>query len=232
MIGFIGSFHCVGMCGPIAIALPLKNQNWFSKIVSGLVYNSGRIITYGLMGLIFGLMGRGLQLAGFQRWTSIILGALLIITAVYPLIFKQKIQIESLFTGYTYRLIGRLKKLFSTRSFFSLFSIGLLNGLLPCGLVYVALTGAINTNSVLKGILYMVEFGVGTVGLMLAVSLSGSVVSINFRNKIRKAVPYFVVILGLMFILRGMSLGIPYLSPKAEKLIPKELVIKGESCCK
>ena len=114
---------------------------------------------------------------------------------------------------------------------FILILIGLLNGLLPCGLVYVAIAGAINTNSVVMGVIFMVLFGLGTVPLMLSVLMGGNIISLNLRNRMKRIVPYFIVLLGILFILQGMSLGIPYVSPKAEKLKPKEVVMKNEDCC-
>lgn len=219
-IGLVGSFHCIGMCGPIAVSLPLKNHNYFSKIAGSLIYNIGRSLTYGLLGVIFGLLGRGIQLAGFQRWVSILLGIIMILSVLSPYLFNQKLNLNSLLTGYAGRLINNLRTLFATRSYSSLLGIGLLNGLLPCGLVYVAVAGAINTNQVMAGAVFMILFGLGTIPMMLLVSLTGNMVSSSLRKGMRKAVPYFIVLLGVLFILRGLSLGIPYISPKAEKLTP------------
>ena len=229
-IGLIGSFHCIGMCGPIAVSLPLKNHSYFSKIAGSLIYNIGRSITYGILGLLFGLLGRGIQLAGFQQWTSILLGVLMIAGVLFPYLFKQKINLNTLFTGYAGRLINNLRKLFSNRSYSSLLGIGLLNGLLPCGLVYVAIAGAINTNHVVSGALFMILFGLGTIPMMLVVSLAGNVISVKLRTSMRKLVPYFIVLLGILFILRGLSLGIPYISPKSGKLIPTEQHMGGNCC--
>jgi len=230
-IGLVGSFHCVGMCGPIALALPLKDNNWISRIFSGSVYNVGRIFTYGILGFLFGLLGRGIQLAGFQRWISILLGIVMIISVLFPYLFRQKITFSTLFSGFAVRLIGNLKKLFSKRTYFSLFLIGLLNGLLPCGLVYVAVAGSINTGDVLNGMLFMVLFGAGTLPMLFAVSLIGNLISLKIRRRVNRIIPYFIVFLGILFILRGMSLGIPYVSPKAEKLVPGVMMKEG-NCCK
>ncbi|MCB0805573.1 MAG: sulfite exporter TauE/SafE family protein [Bacteroidales bacterium] len=218
MIGLVGSLHCLGMCGPIAVALPLKKHSWSMKVAGGLLYNMGRITTYALMGAIFGLLGLGIALAGFQQWASIGLGILMIISVLFPVIFREKIKIDKIFTGYAGRLIGRFRVLFSDGSMGSLLGIGLLNGLLPCGLVYMALAGAINTNDVLLGMVFMIMFGIGTTPALLALSLAGNVISTQLRRKVSKVVPVFIVILGIIFILRGMSLGIPYISPPPEKL--------------
>lgn len=221
----------MGMCGPIAIGIPLHKDNWFMKISGGLLYNTGRIITYGILGALFGLLGRGIQLAGLQQWASIGLGIVMILSVVFPFLFKEKIQIDKIFTGYASRLIGSFRKLFTKSSLGSLFLIGLLNGLLPCGLVYMAIAGAINTNDVMMGVAFMVVFGIGTTPALLAVSLVGNVISLNFRNKVKRIIPVFIVILGILFILRGMNLGIPYISPKTHKLeVQKEMKI-GEPCC-
>lgn len=231
MIGLVGSLHCMGMCGPIAIAIPLHKDNWLMKITGGLLYNSGRIITYGILGAIFGLLGRGIQLAGLQQWSSIVLGIIMILSVLFPVLFKEKIKIDKIFTGYASRLIGSFRKLFTKSSLGSLLFIGLLNGLLPCGLVYMAIAGAINTNDVMMGVAFMVVFGIGTTPALLAVSLVGNVISIGFRNKVKRIIPVFIVILGILFILRGMNLGIPYVSPKTHKLeVQKEMKV-GEPCC-
>ncbi len=231
MIGLVGSLHCLGMCGPIAIGIPLHKQNWLIKVTGGLLYNSGRIITYGLLGAVFGFLGRGIQLAGLQQWASIGIGAVMIISVLFPVVFREKIKIDKLFTGYSGRLIGRFRTLFTKSSLSNLLLIGLLNGLLPCGLVYMALAGAINTNSVVMGIAFMIMFGIGTTPTLLILSLAGNVVTSGFRRKASKVIPVFIVILGLLFILRGMNLGIPYISPKTHKLEVKREMNTGEPCC-
>jgi len=230
-IGLIGSFHCIGMCGPIVVALPLKKHNLLSKIIGAILYNSGRVFTYSVIGILFGLLGRGIHLAGFQQWISILLGIVMIITVLFPYFFREKIAIGSLFSGFAARLIVRLKRLFTDRSYFSLLMIGILNGLLPCGLVYVAIAGAINSGTVVSGALFMVFFGIGTIPLLLVAILAGNLIGYQIRSKILKVVPYFVFLLGVLFILRGMSLGIPYVSPTSEKLAPQTTIEKG-SCCK
>lgn len=230
-IGLIGSFHCIGMCGPIVVALPLKNHNLGSKIAGTILYNSGRVVTYSILGILFGLLGRGIHMAGFQQWTSILLGVAMIISVLFPFVFREKITIAGLFSGFAARLILRLKKLFTDRSYFSLLMIGLLNGLLPCGLVYVAIAGAINSGNILSGALFMMLFGIGTIPLLLIATLASDAIGQKVRSKMQKVVPYFVFMLGVLFILRGMSLGIPYISPTSEKLTPKTMIEKG-SCCK
>lgn len=226
-IGILGSFHCIGMCGPIALALPLKQESWASRTMAALLYNFGRALTYALLGAIFGLFGQGLKLAGFQQWVSIVLGVIMILSVLFPAIFRG-IGTPRIFHKPVEALKGSLARRFSNPSFLSLFTIGILNGFLPCGLVYIAIAGAIASSGVIEGALYMFIFGIGTMPIMLALSLAGKLVSIRFRNNIRRIIPYLVVLIGALFILRGMNLGIPMLSPKVETH-KEEVVLE---CCK
>ncbi len=222
MTGLIGSLHCLGMCGPIVVSLPLSNESWWKKISGSILYNLGRAITYGIMGALFGLLGKGLQLAGLQLWASIFIGIAMIASVIMPRFFKNDFDFDKLFAGPVARLIGSFRKLFEKSSLSGLLTIGLLNGLLPCGLVYVALAGAINTNSVLGGSIYMIIFGLATAPALLGLSLIGNLIQGSLRKKLSKLVPIFIVVLGVLFILRGLSLGIPYISPKQQKLEIRE----------
>lgn len=229
VVGLVGSAHCAGMCGPIALALPLRTDNWFTRVSGGLVYNLGRIITYILLGAIFGLIGKGLHMAGFQLWASIIIGILMIVMVIVPLVFKKMPSLGHIFEGYSARLLSGFRSMFRRGDAKSLFGIGLLNGILPCGLVYVAVAGSINTGDIVSGMIYMALFGAGTIPVMLAVSIAGTMISLNFRIFVNKLSPFIIVLLGVLFILRGLSLGIPYVSPKAEALTP--VVEKAHKCC-
>jgi len=221
VLGLMGSFHCAGMCGPIAIALPLHGNTIPQKIFGGTLYNLGRTLTYGIMGAIFGLLGQGVKLIGFQQKISVIMGAVMILSVIFPSLFRNQYNMEKSW----FSLVGKLKKsigkLFSVRSFSSLFFIGLLNGLLPCGLVYMAIAGAIGTGEVLLGSLYMIMFGLGTIPMLLSISLAGNILNAAVRRKINRLIPVLVVVVGIFFILRGLSLGIPYLSPPREKIEKK-----------
>ena len=230
-IGLIGSFHCIGMCGPIAVALPVGNKSTLGKVSGVLLYNMGRAVTYGVLGALFGLLGKGIEMAGFQQWASIVLGVVMILSVLFPFLFRGKISVDQLLSGYAARLIANFRKLFGRASYKNLAIIGLLNGLLPCGLVYVAVAGAINTNSVVNGVAYMFVFGLGTIPVMMSVTLLGSVIGQRFRKQMNQVIPVFIVTLGIIFILRGLSLGIPFISPKSQMLTPeKEIKVEG-SCC-
>ena len=233
-LGLLGSFHCVGMCGPIALAIPLKTNSWLARISGGVLYNLGRAITYALMGAVFGLLGRGLVMSGFQQWVSVIMGAIMILSVITPSIYKNRFNAEKGLFSFVGKIKVSLGKLFAQRSYGSLFLIGLLNGLLPCGLVYFAIAGAIATGSSMTGSMFMFIFGLGTLPMLLAISLIGNLITLELRKKITRLIPYAIVFIGLLFILRGLSLGIPYLSPPEKAMtVPVEQVEEEQkpACC-
>lgn len=213
IFGLISSLHCIGMCGPIAMMLPVDHSNEAKKVTQIITYHLGRLSAYAIIGLIFGLLGRGFFLAGLQQKMSIFIGLAMITVVLIP----EKVFSKYNFSKPVYKVISKVKfKLgnqFKNRSYKSLFTIGLLNGFLPCGMVYVALFGAVAMQSAGFGILYMLLFGLGTIPLMTVVVYIHSLIRLPFRNKIQKAIPYVAVIIGVLFILRGLGLGIPYVSP-------------------
>jgi len=221
VLGLMGSFHCAGMCGPIAIALPLHGNTVLQKIFGGTLYNVGRTITYGIMGAIFGLLGQGIQMIGVQQKISVIMGVVMIISVLFPALFKNQYRMDKSMFSFVGKLKKRIGEMFSIRSFQSLFFIGMLNGLLPCGLVYMAIAGAIGTGNAAEGTLYMILFGLGTIPMLLTISLAGNIMSQAIRRKINKLITVMVIVVGLLFILRGLSLGIPYLSPEKQKIEQK-----------
>lgn len=182
------------------------------------LYHMGRLITYSLIGVLFGLFGKGLFLAGFQQRLSILVGILMIFFILFPSKYPQKINILKPLYGFISTVKSRLGHHLKQRSLQSFLLIGFFNGFLPCGLVYIAVFGSLATGSPEQGGLYMFMFGAGTVLLMSAAAIFGLFVNIAFRNKIQKAIPIFVLIIGVLFILRGLGLGIPYISPSDVKL--------------
>lgn len=210
-LGFLGSFHCVGMCGPIALALPVHNKPPLLRNFLIILYNLGRITTYTIFGLLAGIIGESFAMAGLQQGLSIIIGVILLASVFLP--FKNSLSGY----GFFLRIKSALSRLFTKGTQTSLFIVGLLNGLLPCGLVYVGIAGSIATGDALKGGLFMAAFGLGTVPLMFALPLIGSSISVSSRSTIRKATPVFVTIMALLLIIRGLNLGIPYISPQIEQ---------------
>lgn len=217
VLGLAGSFHCIGMCGPIALALPLNKKSWGTRIFSALWYNIGRTITYAFLGVVFGILGAGFSLAGFQRWISIIMGIFMVASVLFPKINHMLYR----GTGDSKLMTGvkkQLAKYFQQASYKSLFITGLLNGLLPCGMVYMALAGAIGVGSLQGAVLFMIMFGLGTIPMMFLLSMLGNFATLKLKHAINKVIPFIVIIVGILFILRGLNLGIKFLSPPAKKL--------------
>ena len=213
VLGFLGSFHCIGMCGPIALTLPVQHLAGFKKFIGILIYNSGRVFTYAILGLIFGIIGLSFNFFGWQQMLSIILGSLLMLFFIASFFKKRFFNNQFIQKHWNKYIIQWLTPLFHKKNMGNLFLIGLLNGLLPCGLVYMAVAGALATGNILSSSLFMACFGLGTLPAMMTMSFAGSFVSLTMRNRIRKSVPYIVGIMGVLLILRGMNLNIPYLSP-------------------
>ncbi len=222
IFGLISSLHCIGMCGPIAMMLPVDRNNPTKKATQIITYHLGRLTAYGAIGLVFGLLGKGFFMAGIQQQLSIFIGISMILIILIP----EKVFARYNFSKPIYKGISKIKQQlgsqFANKSYKSLFTIGLLNGFLPCGMVYVALFGAIAMQSASLGVLYMVLFGLGTVPMMSLVVYIQSYLTLNFRNKIQKIIPYVGVCIGVLFVLRGLDLGIPYVSPTTINLSVKE----------
>ncbi len=226
IFGLITSFHCVGMCGPIAMMLPVDRTNEAKKLTQIITYHIGKLTAYGILGLIFGLLGKSFYLAGLQQQLSIVVGIMMIIVALVP----EKVFAQYNFSKPVYKIIIKVKsslgKQFKNKSYKSLFTIGLLNGFLPCGMVYVAIFGAIAMQSVSLGVLYMILFGIGTIPMLTAVIYISNVLSFSFRGTLQKIIPVVAVVIGMLFIVRGLGLDIPYLSPSNMSLF-----VQSEANC-
>jgi uncharacterized protein len=222
-MGLLGSFHCVGMCGPLALSLPLQSDSYWAKFSGAFLYNAGRVITYAVFGLVFGAVGKTVALFGYQQWISIILGVLILIFIILPrrVAFMGS---NNYVTVFFEKLRAALGALFFKKNYRSLFFIGLLNGLLPCGLVYMAAAGAVATGSIINSIVFMAFFGMGTLPVMWSIAFFGNYIGIEARKKIKKVYPYMMMLMACLLILRGMGLGIPYVSPDINA---KQKMIQG-----
>ena len=208
LLGLAGSLHCALMCGPLLLALPAAGTSPSARALGRTVYHLGRIGVYGLLGALFGLAGSALALAGLQRWISLGAGAAILI----GLLLSCRLAVGLPVTQAVVRLKSAFARVLKWRGLSASFLLGALNGLLPCGLVYVACAGAAANGGVGGGLRYMAAFGLGTVPMLLAVSLAGQ--SVRWpRLRLRGVAPLLAVLAGVLLILRGMSLGIPYLSP-------------------
>ena len=221
IFGLISSLHCIGMCGPIAMMLPVDRNNPAKKVIQIMLYHLGRLAAYASLGLVFGILGRGFFMAGIQQQLSITVGILMITIAVVP----EKVFMKYNFSKPIYKVISKVKSSlgnqFKRKSPDALFTIGLLNGFLPCGLVYAALFGALAMQNVTLSVTYMLLYGLGTIPMMSAVVYISNKVSIPLRSRLQRIIPIVTICIGMLFIIRGLGLNIPYFSPSTMSLLVK-----------
>ncbi|MEH6748048.1 MAG: sulfite exporter TauE/SafE family protein [Maribacter arcticus] len=213
ILGLMGSLHCVGMCGPIAFMLPVDQTNNYKKFGQIFIYHFGRLMAYGIIGLVFGFLGKGLSIFGAQQKLSIAIGIIMILVVLIPYKIFNKYNLSKPIYKVISKVKNQLGKELKKKSSDTFLTIGFLNGFLPCGLVYMALFGAIAMGNALQGSLYMMLFGLGTVPLMTTAIYFSGLLKGGIRQKAQRVMPVFVVVIGLLFILRGLGLGIPYVSP-------------------
>lgn len=212
-LGLVSSLHCVGMCGPLALALPTRNLPPARRALAGGLYHGARILVYTLAGVVFGLFGRGVYLAGWQQWLSIGLGALNVLYALLRRFRPVSARLGTAGRGFLTSLQRTITRLWSTPGRAKFFLLGTANGLLPCSMVYLAIAGALTRTHVLESAGFMACFGLGTLPLLLALQYTGVQVGFPARVRLRRALPALTIAIGLLLILRGLDLGIPFLSP-------------------
>lgn len=221
IIGLVGSLHCIGMCGPIALAIPYQASTKTRTVGNILLYNTGRIITYGLIGVMPAIFGLALSLSGIQKYMSIILGLFLIIAALFSIPLDQRTTaIPGVNKVYLW-VANKMKSFISKKNKSAFFITGLLNGLLPCGMVYMAVMGAITQTNMTNAFLYMLLFGLGTVPLMLLMGLSGQFINLTWRRKLQRIIPVFMIGIGILMMMRGITIDLP---PRLEPLIDMGLM--------
>jgi sulfite exporter TauE/SafE len=217
ILGLAGSLHCAVMCGPLVLAVhaargenPARRARRFFSGGLNFAYHGGRIVTYSLLGTVSGLIGAAIVFAGFQRWISIAAGGLVLLASLTSL--------RAPWGGLAGKVVAvaktRFSRLLRERTLGAAVLLGGLNGLLPCGLVYIACAAAAATGGVGGGIATMMAFGLGTAPMMLAVGLAGRVMGRGHPLGLRRVVLVCATVAGVLLIVRGLSLGIPYLSPQ------------------
>lgn len=212
-LGAAGSLHCIGMCGPLSLALPVSQFSAAKKFLSLLVYQAGRVITYSLIGLLFGLAGRRLYLAGYQQAFSIGIGVLLLVMALLYFGRRRNFHVRPLTRFYSIiqEMIGRVLRSPAGMGRFLL--LGIANGLLPCGMVYIALAATLSFQELSESISFMAMFGLGTLPAMMLAGYADTLIGPVQRRSFRKLIPVFITLMGVLLILRGLDLGIPFISP-------------------
>lgn len=237
ILGLFGSLHCLGMCGPIALSIPHTNYGKFSLIADNILYNFGRILTYTFLGALAGTIGAGIKLAGFQEIVSLIMGIILLLYLIIPKKAKTSFLSLSFIKNISEFFTALFQKFLVNPKKSSLFIIGIFNGFLPCGLVYVALAASLaGTADTLKSALFMALFGLGTTPIMAFVYSVKKFISTELKRKFTRLIPVGIAVLAIILILRGLSLGIKYVSPSLPDTlkVKKSVVIENHSsgkCC-
>lgn len=221
ILGITSNLHCIGMCGPIAMAVPVNRSSNFTILGGIFQYNFGRVLTYTALGALVGTIGITVETLGFLQWLSVIAGAFLILFAWRKWI-SSRLDAKIPMLGMQSFVSKGLGKVIASNSPFKLSLLGMLNGLLPCGMVYVGLMNALLGGSPGTSALAMAAFGVGTLPSMIAVGFAANRISSSMRQKINKAVPFLLTIVGVLIVLRGLNLDIPYISPKVSVIESKE----------
>jgi len=214
VLGMAGSLHCVGMCGPIALALPKVSKRGYDPLIGRILYNLGRVLTYSILGFAVGTLGQGLAMAGIQQIISFTCGALILIGILINLKWESKFLSIPVIDRLLFKLKQRMGAYLRRAKWQSLFHIGILNGLLPCGFVYIALAGALATGNALSSAGFMALFGLGTFPAMLLISMMGTFLSPSRKKAFKPVLTVFAICFAFLLILRGLNLGIPYISPQ------------------
>ena len=213
LFGFMGSLHCVGMCGPIALSLSFNPAFRKQYIKMILLQTAGRISMYMILGTAAGLLGEQIQLGGLQRTVSILTGVAILLLIFLPKKLQLKIYSLSGMEWFNQQLKRFWYPLLESKASYASYIMGLLNGLLPCGLLYLALIASAASGSVLNAVLFMLIFGLATSPALLTIFVSGGYLKKKFQTINRQVISVIAVCMAMLFIIRGLALGIPYISP-------------------
>ncbi len=222
LMGFTGSLHCAGMCGPIVWIMPFQGFQGFKKFVALGLYHAGRISVYAALAIVVHSF-RDIFDPKVQQYLSMFLGGILLVVGILSFVPNHVVKMKLPWAGYVKKRLGII---ISRPGLSTLVTAGILNGLLPCGLVYMALSASLVASSAGQAAAMMYVFGLGTLPMLVSITLLKKRLSFLRTNHIRKFVPVVVFSFGCLFMLRGMNLGIPYLSPKVA-VVGHEI----KSCC-
>ncbi|MCA4899219.1 MAG: sulfite exporter TauE/SafE family protein [Bacteroidota bacterium] len=201
ILGLVGSLHCAGMCSPLLVAVTVRQSQLHKKVV----YNLGRTITYGILGGLAALFGSLIGFGHYQQIVSIAFGILLLAIAFGKMGLSPSFAHQFLF-----KIVGPLKKLFGkalgNHHLPGLFLLGMLNGILPCGLTMLAIGYCFVMPSLQDGMLFMLVFGLGTWPVMLGFTQFIQLILNKINVRLNKVVVGAMVLSGLLLIGRGILL--------------------------
>lgn len=209
LLGLASSLHCIGMCGPLVMSVPVQHLPQHKKLFGILLYQFGRIATYMILGVLAGLIGWRISVAGWQQVFSIAMGVVILLFLISTFIFKKIEGWVWVNQKITKLILWSMRR----HSFSGMYVMGAANGLLPCGMVYIAIGGAMATGTIVNAMVFMFVFGLGTLPALFSLAFWGTRLSWQNRQAMRKLVPYIVGLTAILLIIRGLNLNIPYLSP-------------------
>ena len=209
-LGIAGSLHCLGMCGPLVLASNQAHRtDTMGRLLHVGVYHFGRVMTYGLLGILLGSIGHVIAIGSFQKVFTILSGLILILIFLMSLDLEKLLFKSSSYRDAYYRVQNKISGLFSNLMKKSPLFIGIFNGLLPCGLVYLALMGSLTTGSPAVGWLFMIAFGAGTLPMMLSVHLGVTMIQFKKVGSLRRIFPILHLLMGLYLVYRGWVVDMP-----------------------
>lgn len=223
LMGFTGSLHCAGMCGPIIWIMPFQVFSGLQKMLAIALYHIGRISVYAFMAVVLHSF-KELFNPRVQQYVSVFSGVLLLVAGIITFVPGHSIKFKLPWSEPVKKMLG---KVIGNPGLGAIGAAGVLNGLLPCGLVYMALSATMAMPSATGAAMLMYVFGVGTMPMLVGITLLKSKMNFVKGVNIKRFAPVIVFSFGLLFVLRGLNLGIPYLSPKVE-MTAKEV---KSSCC-
>jgi len=208
-IGLLGSIHCIGMCGPIALSLPYLGVSKWNAFAGIMAYNLGRTLTYALLGALIGILGKGIWVAGLHAQLSLLIGIGLAAVAIFSISVETQVLRIPLVRRLNQWVGLELGKRMRDHRIQTSLAIGALNGLIPCGLVYMAIAGALSNGTITGGALFMALFGMGTIPLMAFTALAGQAINQRWRARLRRLAPVLMLLIATLFILRGIQFHVP-----------------------
>lgn len=211
VMGLAGSLHCAGMCGPIVWMMPFHQDKGWRRVGSIAMYHLGRLSAYACLGLAL-YSFKEMFHPQWQQYVSLAAGLLLLVLGILYFLPQLGLKIRLPWSGLVTNALGNV---LANRRPGWLLAAGVLNGLLPCGMVYMALTAAVTVDAGWQAAAVMYAFGAGTLPMMVSLTLMRGKLRLSSLS-LRKWTPVIMILFGCLFVLRGANLGIPYLSPKLE----------------
>ena len=209
--GLLGGFgHCIGMCGPIVAALTWKQSSSAGTQKEGqwalqFSYHTGRVMTYALIGGVMGLSGSFVnvagRLSGVQNIVALVAGIMMVLMGVSV---AGLWSATSWLEGHNKLILAAASTVMAGPSWYRYISLGLVMGLLPCGLSYTVFIAAAGTGGVLPGALLALLFGLGTLPAVLLFGTLVASLSATLRSRIYRTGGFAIIIMGILFILRGV----------------------------